>query len=78
MTCVNYSGECFLRRVTECMNAQFFHLKTWVFQNTLGFSQVQGLPILGTTLSILADEVWATVHPNPVPPAMLFVSTPWT
>ena len=34
---------------TECMNSQFFHLRTWVFQ----------------TPSILVDEVSATVHPNP-------------
>ena len=59
------------------MNAQFFHLRTWVFKkkNTLGFLQVEGLAILETTLSILADEMSATVHPNPVPPAMPFVST---
>ena len=49
-------------------------------KNTLGFLQVEGLAILETTLSILADEMSATVHPNPVPPAMPFVSTTvtWT
>ena len=46
--------------------------------NTLGVLQVQGLSILETTLSILADDVSATVHPNSVPPAKPFVSTTWT
>ena len=52
--------------------------RTWVFQTPWVFVQVQGLPILETTLSFLANDVLATVHPNPMPSAKPLVSTTWT
>ena len=44
----------------------------------LGFLQVQSLPVLETSLLILADHFSATFHPNPVPPVGPFVVTNWT